>query len=528
MSNLTPGASRLTPQQQAVIDLAARQPQQAIVVDAKAGSGKTHTIVQMLPALTGENLLLAFNKSIQRELSTRIPAALQFSNSVSTVHSFGLGVLRRNGLKPKIDGGKVNFLFRNILQSKPSFRSLFSEHLAGTATIAKAVGAAKNAGFGLRGFPAIDDAQAWDDLLEHFGLDDDLLDNNISIQNGVEMAQFLLLASNRAESSVDFDDMIYLPLLLGHKIPQHSNVIIDEAQDISATRYELAARACAEHGRMIAVGDPHQAIYGFTGADAASLPNIIRKQSATVLPLSICFRCDAAIIQAAQAYVPGIEARPDAGPGLVDELDITDFLDGPPPTLGSAVLCRLNRPNVAVALHLLRSNIPVKIEGRDLGRTLLDHIKKAEPLYATVSGFELLASLEDYRERRTDELLSRNKAAAAQLFQDEIDGSILLVEKIAENSSPLSTWTQVEALVGTLFADDIPPKGLVTLSSVHKAKGREWPRVYILGRYDYMPFWMASKPWEVEQEGNLIYVATTRAEHHLTHITNVKDWLDNR
>jgi DNA helicase-2/ATP-dependent DNA helicase PcrA len=413
------------------------------------------------------------------------------------------------------------------------------------------VSAAKNAGFGLgkdewdqtreyydgggrdyrfqpepNQFPAIEDYEAWESLLTHFSIDDDLLDNNISIPHGIEMAQFLLLQSNRATGSVDFDDMIYLPLLLNLKIPQHDNVIIDEAQDISATRYELAARACAERGRMIAVGDPNQAIYGFTGADAESLPNIIRRQNAVVLPLSVCFRCDASIIAAAQAWVPGIEARPGAPAGTVDELDCMEFLDAPIP-LGSAVLCRLNRPNVAVALQLMRRDVPVKIEGRDLGKALLEHIKKAEPLYASTDGYELLTAVEDYRERRSGELLARNKVAAASLFEDEIDGAILLIEKVLETRAA-NVWQGVEALVAQLFADDIPPRGLVTLSSVHKAKGREWPRVYVLGREDYMPFWMAQKPWEQEQEGNLIYVAYTRAERHLTLINGVKEWLDNR
>ena len=54
-----------------------------------------------------------------------------------------------------------------------------------------------------------------------------------------------------------------------------------------------------------------------------------------------------------------------------------------------------------------------------------------------------------------------------------------------------------------------PP--VLTLSTVHKSKGREWQRVYILGRAKYMPSPYAKKAWQIEQESNLEYVAITRA-----------------
>ena len=74
--------------------------------------------------------------------------------------------------------------------------------------------------------------------------------------------------------------------------------------------------------------------------------------------------------------------------------------------------------------------------------------------------------------------------------------------------------------------DDAHKQRCILLSSVHKAKGLEWPRVYLLGRSDYMPFFKAELDWELEQEHNLIYVAITRAKHELIEVTGVRSALD--
>ena len=67
----------------------------------------------------------------------------------------------------------------------------------------------------------------------------------------------------------------------------------------------------------------------------------------------------------------------------------------------------------------------------------------------------------------------------------------------------------IESMFGTT-PDGQQPE-VLTLSTVHKSKGREWHRVYILGREKYMPSPYAKKDWQMEQEANLEYVAITRA-----------------
>ena len=59
---------------------------------------------------------------------------------------------------------------------------------------------------------------------------------------------------------------------------------------------------------------------------------------------------------------------------------------------------------------------------------------------------------------------------------------------------------------------------VLTLSTIHKSKGREWDRVFILGRTRYLPSPWARKEWQQLQEKNLEYVALTRAKDTLVDI----------
>jgi superfamily I DNA/RNA helicase len=56
------------------------------------------------------------------------------------------------------------------------------------------------------------------------------------------------------------------------------------------------------YGRLIAVGDPSQAIYGFRGADATAMTDMQREFNMTVLPLSVSYRCSQSVVKEAQKY----------------------------------------------------------------------------------------------------------------------------------------------------------------------------------------------------------------------------------
>ena len=92
-----------------------------IVVDAKAGAGKSYTIMQSLKALkergqSQRSLLMAFNKNIQKELEAKV-ADLGASNfvTVKTFHSVGYSALRSicKGKRIKVDKRKSWSILKN-------------------------------------------------------------------------------------------------------------------------------------------------------------------------------------------------------------------------------------------------------------------------------------------------------------------------------------------------------------------------------------------------------------------------------
>lgn len=515
---------KLSPQQQAFRDQLERDPSQSIVLNAVAGSGKTSTLIASLDVMKGSTVLLAFNKKIVVELEAKVSKlapAVRLNTTIGTAHSLAFRAWKASGAKSRVEGGKINFLLKDFTKGKDSQHPL----VKGRFLIRQLVSYAKSSGIGLSSdyefFPSVTDNFAWQALIDHHNMETELDSAGLSAQECILTAQLIMKQSLERLSIIDFDDMIYLPLLHNCKFQQHQNVLIDEAQDINATRRELAFRMLKPGGRLIAVGDPHQAIYGFTGADAASLQNIQRRAKAIEMPLSVCWRCDQQIIQHAQQWVPHIESHDKEGKGDVSTLPFDkDFLDKLRD--GDAVLCRLNKPNVSVAIGLLRRGRTARIEGRDLGAKLMSHARKAAPDSPSLD--QLLLALESYRAHQVDLLIRADKELSAAMLEDELEALIVLIDRCLEQGK--KSFSDLDWLQQELFQDDAHKQRCILLSSIHKAKGLEWPRVYLLGRQDYMPFFKAEMDWELEQENNLIYVAVTRAEHELIEVTDVRSALD--
>src|SRR5258708_34521393 len=108
----------------------------------------------------------------------------------------------------------------------------------------------------------------------------------------VEAAQAIYRESLAQTGIVDFDDMILFPLIKNLRVKFGKDLIfLDEAQDLSRVRQALAKKFVKPGGRMVVVGDDRQAIYGFSGADAAALDNLTSSLGAIKMPLSITWRC---------------------------------------------------------------------------------------------------------------------------------------------------------------------------------------------------------------------------------------------
>lgn len=104
---------------------------------------------------------------------------------------------------------------------------------------------------------------------------------------------------------IDFDDMVLLGLrlikengwvrkALRAKFPV---LVVDEYQDLGAPLHQIVLSLCMDAGvRLIAVGDPDQSIYGFTGANPELLRDLSVFPNVESVPLTLNYRCGKTIV----------------------------------------------------------------------------------------------------------------------------------------------------------------------------------------------------------------------------------------
>jgi DNA helicase-2/ATP-dependent DNA helicase PcrA len=376
---------------------------------------------------------------------------------------------------------------------------------------------------------SFDDDTAWQRIVSHYDLEDALLSNpfkrdefseaemDARVQQGLNYARCLLKKSVDLDKiGFDFDDMLYAPLVHDMRMWGNQWVLVDEAQDTNPARRAFAKKILAPGGRLLAVGDPHQAIYGFTGADNDSLDIIAREFSAVSMPLTVSYRCAKAVVSQAQTVVNHIQAAEGAAEGSFGMITSGEFASDHHAGLGpkDAVLCRNTKPLVELAFTLIQKGIGCHVEGKDIGRGLIALAKKWKK---AVTVADLIERLDDHLARQTERLLAKGQEMKAESLADRIETIKVIAQGLADDA-PLS---ELVARINDLFEDtepDSPPRHVI-LSTVHKSKGREWERVYIYGRNKFMPSKFARQQWQMEQEINLQYVAITRAKLSLWEVS---------
>ena len=224
----------------------------------------------------------------------------------------------------------------------------------------------------------------------------------------------------RRHGLLDFGDQIALACTIAESVPeaaaqvraQYPAVLLDEFQDTSVAQVRLLSALFADSG-VTAVGDPHQAIYGWRGASAGALdtfhqrfnptgaarlaPGELLVDAAPVLELSTSWRNDSAILDVANAVseplrsgvvqdgdpvgehiaVAPLRARPVAfglRPGTVhgaflqdpveEACTVTAFLaERWSPDAEMAVLCRTRAQMEPIAAELEAAGLPYTIVG---------------------------------------------------------------------------------------------------------------------------------------------------------------------
>jgi DNA helicase II / ATP-dependent DNA helicase PcrA len=489
------------------------------IIKAVAGSGKTTTmknaVAYLPPRLSVQ--LLAFNVDAADQLKAaidelvekkRIPA----NNNVraSTFHSVGMYAVRRHLNLPetqlRVDDGKCRKLLRQNLPEGEAGDRLMSLY---GAFVSQLVGLAKGEGIGAL-VPDLE--EAWYHLVDHHGM---YLDSEeATVEMAVEMARRLLRWSNEAAKTgwIDYDDMLYLVCLWKLRLWRNHVVIPDECQDTNPVRRAILHLALLPGGRLYAVGDPKQSIYGFTGASTDAMDLIAKEFNTSELPLTVSYRCARRIVERAQTWVPYIEPAGTAPEGdVVDDLPLVEALTRL--TSEDAILCRQTAPLVEVAYGLISRGRACRILGREIGEGLVNLIEQQRARGIN----KLVEKLAVWRDREMSKFIQRGEENRAEGVADRVNCVLVIVEKLPETER---TVPALIAKIRSMFQDDSKGRRpVLTLATVHKAKGQEWERVAIL-RPELMPSKAARQEWQMEQEENLQYIAATRAKTLLMYVAD--------
>lgn len=271
-----------------------------LLVLAGAGSGKTRVITQKIAYLIEtcdyqprEIAAITFTNKAAREMQERVSQLLDGVNTkgltIATFHSLGMQILRQEA---EVLGYKKQF---SILDSSDSYKIL-SDILATTdkQLLRKTqwqISSWKNA------FITPDQAAAQaDEELTH----------------AAAKVYQLYQQTLKAYQSVDFDDLIKLPVELFEQHPEVLNkwqhklkyLLIDEYQDTNACQYKLVKLLTGVEGKFTAVGDDDQAIYGWRGADVENLRQLTQDYPRLkVIKLEQNYRSTVRILRAANQVI---------------------------------------------------------------------------------------------------------------------------------------------------------------------------------------------------------------------------------
>lgn len=451
------------------------------IVEAVAGSGKSTTIIEGMKKARGTVIFLAFNKAIADELKAKGVNARTFHSLV-----FGPVMRAKNAQNPTMD--KLRRLCReNMSQTDFKLYAAFAQKL---------VGLARQQGVGFLTPDTIDTYRA---IAAHHDIEPE--SDDADLQTAFEFAQELLKWSNESHM-VDFDDMLYWAVRDNISLPKFDFVFVDEAQDTNMIQREILRKIMRPESRMIAVGDPAQAIYGFRGADAESLQSIAREFNAITLPLSISYRCPASVVKYAQQWVSHIQARPGAPDGVVQHHETKwDTSIFQPHDL---VVCRKSAPLLQVAFKCIRANIPVQVLGKEIGDGLKTLIRKMNARNLD----QLTEKLQAYMMREVEKARREDDEAKMEAITDKVGCILFLIEGLKEDRRDIPS---LESGIDYLFKDK---ETCVKLCTIHKSKGLEAERVFWLDRNACPARW-ARREWQQVEEVNLCYVAATRAKREL-------------
>jgi len=574
------------------------------LVIAGAGSGKTKVLTTRIANLILEGvpsyniLAITFTNKAAKEMKERLEKIAPENEAfVGTFHSFGLRVIRENVLKlgmtrnfTILDSDDVTSLIKKIMKEKG-----YDIKEVAPSYIRNRISFIKN--------EMLTDAE----VEKFFQSDMEKIAYEIYKEYNKKL---------KKNNSVDFDDLLRLPVLLFEKdeeaLEHYQNkfkyILIDEYQDTNEVQYKLVKILAKKHQNLFVVGDPDQSIYQFRGANYKNILNFEKDYKDTkVVALIDNYRSTKMILDAANSVIKNNKERKEKelrshhGDGVKikymranDEkqeanlaiAEIRKLLDDGYKKQDIAIFYRTNAQSRAIEEQFLKTNIPYKVVGsyyfyarkeikdlicylrllqnkdddislrrvinvpkRGIGNASVD---KLETL-ANIEGISMFDAIQSGKElafknlilelQKEKENLSltelvdtvlEKSGMKQELEQDPSLESELRLDNLMEFKSITATFEENTGSVDlgdfleeiSLIADISEHKtseDVVTLMTLHSAKGLEFPIVFLVGMEDgIFPHQNAFLEQDgIEEERRLCYVGITRAKEKL-YLLNAK------
>ena len=365
----------------------------------------------------------------------------------------------------------------------------------------------------------------------------------LSFQKNLEIQRLYEQEKIRAQK-LDWEDVLVLtlgllkaePRALAHVQSQYRFFTVDEYQDISPLQHALLDQWLGEHAELCVVGDPNQTIYSFTGASSEFLRDFAdRFPGASVVDLTTNYRSTKQIVAFANrltsdATLGGeLEAAGPAGvaPQVASFESAQAEAKAVAAAISEAIAGGVSKSDIAV---LYRINNQSELLERALDELGISYqLRGGERFFARP---EIKSAVQLIRA----EALSSSGKPLHQAVSDIVRSLGWQANKPTEVGVVASKWEALNSLL--LMLDDLPEgAGIkdfaleladrahsqhepttesVTLSTIHAAKGLEWPMVFIVGLNEgYLPISYAKTDAAIQEEKRLLYVGITRAMRDL-------------
>ena len=358
----------------------------------------------------------------------------------------------------------------------------------------------------------------------------------------------------KQELAIDFEDVLLLTAAMIEEErdvrervqDQYRYFTIDEYQDISPIQQRLINAWIGTRQDICVVGDPAQTIYSFAGATPIFLNSFTKKYpEAEVIRLSTGYRSTPEITFAANALLrhgamgqelvainshgkkPSVDAYSDESAEIAGVLaQITDLLKTGTQAQEIAILARTNNQLKGIEREMNRLGLPYQLRNterffdRQDVRDFLKVVRQASVIPTEgVHWFDEMRTL-----------------SQPFLTGESIDGIAALLHLAREldadpSFSPKTLRSYIREVEDRVQQNNPPTMPVVTLATLHAAKGLEWERVFLIGASEgILPLENGATGQSdavINEERRLFYVGMTRAkvDLHISHRQNPSRFL---